>query len=159
MNKPRIEPAVDVFAAIVKRYCSWAESALGEPRGEMFTARRLLAELHLEVLNLPDLGLGEDTECALSSDEWNSVCGHFQKLPVNGYWDVFNPLVEEVPVLNTPFDDLTDIYRDVKRGLLLYDRGQVVEAVWEWRFNFEIHWGAHLMGAQRVIHAYFSNAA
>jgi hypothetical protein len=159
MNDLRIEPVIKAFAEIAQRYCSWAESPSGELRDEMQTARKFLAELHQAVIDLPDLGPGDDTEDTISADEWKSVCGRFQELPVNGYWDVFNPLEEEAPVFNTLSDDLSDIYRDLKEGLLLYARGQVVEAVWEWRFNFEIHWGAHLTGAQRAIHAYISNEA
>ena len=159
VDKRKIEPAVEAFAEIVQRYCSWAESPSGVPRDEMLTARKFLAELHLSVLNLPDLGLGEDTNDVLSSDERKSVYGRFQNFPVNGYWDVFDPLKEEAPVFNAIPDDLSDIYGDLKEGLLLYNRGQIVEAVWEWRFNFEIHWGAHLTGAQRAIHSYFSNEA
>jgi hypothetical protein len=157
VKKLKIESTVETFAEIVRRYCSWAESPAGEPHDEMLTAQNLLAELHLAVLNLPDLGLGEDTEDVLFTEEWKFVCRRFQNLPVNGYWDVFDPLNEEAPVYNTLFDDLSDIYRDLKEGLVLYKRGQIVEAVWEWRFHFAIHWGAHLTGAQRAIHSYFSN--
>ena len=157
VNGLKIEPAVETFAEIAQRYCSWAESPFGESRDEMLTARRLLAELHRAAIDLPDMGPGEDTEDAVSADGWAAVRGRFLRLPVDGYWDVFNPLEEEAPVFNSLADDLSDIYRDLKEGLLLYARGQVVEAVWEWRFNFEIHWGAHLTGAQRAVHAYFSN--
>lgn len=155
-DKLKIEPAVEAFAEIVQRYCLWAESPFTEPRHEMLTARRLLAELHLAVLNLPALDAGEETEDMLTTDEVKTVYGRFQKLPVNGYWDVFDPLTEEAPVFNALPDDLSDIYRDLKEGLLLYNQGQIVEAVWEWRFNYEIHWGAHLTGAQRAIHSYLT---
>jgi hypothetical protein len=79
-------------------------------------------------------------------------------MPSDGYWDVFAPLNEEdtESVFNSLADDLADIYRDLKRGLLLYNQGHIVEAIWEWRFNFDIHWGTHLVGAQRAIHSYFS---
>lgn len=155
-NEQEIDPSVEVFAEIVQRYCSWAEGPSGEPHDEMVTARKLLAELHLSVLALPDLGPGEDTKDNLTADDWKSVSGRFQNLPVDGYWDVFDPLNESDSVFNALWDDLSDIYRDLREGLLLYQRGQIVEAVWEWRFHFEIHWGAHLTGAQRAIHAYFT---
>ncbi|MBD2451990.1 DUF5063 domain-containing protein [Nostoc sp. FACHB-152] len=54
------------------------------------------------------------------------------------------------------FLNLTDIYLDLKKGLILYEHSYFIEALWEWRFHFEIHWGAHLVGAQRAIHNYFS---
>jgi hypothetical protein len=156
MNKLNFEPAITAFAEIARQYCSWAESAFTEPLHEMLMARKLLAELHVAVLKLPDLGPGEGSVDILFFDKWDAVCSHFQKLPVNEYWDVFDPLKDVAPILNTLFDDLTDIYRDLKEGLLLYNRGQVTEAVWEWRLKFGIHWGAHLTGAQRAIHSYLS---
>ena len=159
MKKPNIEPTVEPFAEVVRRYCSWAESPSDEPRREMLTARKLLAELHLAVLSLPDLGPGEGGIDVLFFDKWESVCRHFRNLPVNEYWDVFDPLEEAPPILNTLFDDLSDIYRDLKEGLLLYDRGQIAEAAWEWRFKFNAHWGAHLAGAQRALHSYLSREA
>jgi hypothetical protein len=152
----KIDPAVAAFAEVAQRFRNWAESAPGEPHDEMLLARELLAELHLAILQVPDLGVGESTKDAFSAKEWTRVCSRFQQLPVSGYWDVFNPLVEEAPVFNSLWDDLSDIYRDLIEGLHLYDDGKVVEAVWEWRFGFESHWGAHLTGAQRAIYAYFS---
>ena len=53
------------------------------------------------------------------------------------------------------WDDLTDIYRDIKNGLRLFnmetpDAG--LEAVWEWRFGYENHWGCDLMRALATVH-------
>ena len=49
-------------------------------------------------------------------------------------------------------DDLGDIYRDVKEGLLLLAEGLSADAVWHWRFNFWSHWGEHSVNALRIIH-------
>lgn len=86
------------------------------------------------------------------------MLSRFQNLPVDGYWDVFYPLEleKEEPIFNMLSDDLSDIYRDLKDGLVLYKKGKITEAVWEWKLHFDIHWGAHLTGAQRAIHNYFS---
>jgi hypothetical protein len=56
---------VEKFDEIVRRYCSWAESPFGEPQEELLAARKLLAELHLAMLSLPDLGVGDETEDVL----------------------------------------------------------------------------------------------
>jgi hypothetical protein len=51
-------------------------------------------------------------------------------------------------------DDLVDICRDLKRGLLALDAGALGEDVtWEWRFGFYTHWGRHATEALRVLHA------
>jgi len=51
---------------------------------------------------------------------------------------------------------LTDLYRDVKGGLDLFDSRHPIDAAWEWRFNFQIHWGQRLVGPQRC-HEYLAD--
>ncbi len=51
------------------------------------------------------------------------------------------------------YDDLHDIYRDLKEGFRLIDAGRPeAEAVFYWRLNFWGHWGYHNADALRVIH-------
>ena len=69
---------------------------------------------------------------------------------------MFNPLQEEASVTNSLADDLADIYRDLKAGLSLYEAEHPIDAAWEWRFRFQIHWGQHLVGAMRPIHEYLA---
>ena len=148
---------VESFARVARRYCEWAEGEFGEPLDELRRARLLLAELHLAAVRLPPLGdAGENEAARLSHEEWSSFFSKFASLPLNGYWDVFNPLEETQPVYNSLADDLSDIYRDVKAGLSLFDGEHFAEAAWEWRFAFQTHWGQHLVGAQRALHEYLS---
>jgi hypothetical protein len=115
--------------------------------------------LHLALLRLPETNFEDsDRKHCLTYDDWKRVLERFSHLPVEGYWDVFDPLKETESLWNSLADDLADIYRDIKECLLLFDAGQVDEAVWQWRFNFLIHWGHHLTGAQRAIHRYFDNS-
>jgi hypothetical protein len=48
-------------------------------------------------------------------------------LPLNHYSTCFDPLIvpAEEPVVGSIPDDLADIWRDVKRGLALYEAGYV----------------------------------
>ena len=142
------------FAEIAGRFCEWAEHPSEAGEDDILIARKLFTQLHLGVISLEDVGCGEDTEAAVGQDEWKRVLSKFQDLPINLYYDVFDPLKAESPVTNSLADDVADIYRDVKEGLLLYKNGRIVEAVWEWRFNFRSHWGAHLTSAQQAIHSY-----
>ena len=154
------EPAVANFADVARRYCAWAETLAQDPRRDLIMARLLLSELHWAALRLPEVEPDdEETRDVVGQGEWKTVCRRFEGLPVAGYWDVFDPLKEEEkePIFNRLPDDLADIYRDVKEGLHLYDAGRVNSAVWEWRFNFQIHWGQHLTGAQRAIHSHFAH--
>lgn len=59
-DSQNIDPAIVRFIDVARRYCAWVESKPEEPLPEIQRARRLLAELHLAALNLPDIGVGED---------------------------------------------------------------------------------------------------
>jgi hypothetical protein len=153
-----IPPEVMHFAEVSRRYCVWAEADPGGAQESMRQARLLLADLHLAAVRLPDLGIGKDIDAPdIPEDEWLRVCQNFGALPVTTYLDVFNPLKDTEPVTNSLFDDLSDIYRDLKRGLLLFESQHPIDATWDWRFNFQIHWGQHLVGAQRAIHEYLAD--
>jgi hypothetical protein len=69
------------------------------------------------------------------------------------YWEVFNPYELEAPVGASLSDDILDIYKDVKKGILLYEKNKHIEAIWEWKFGFEIHWGSHAVDAIRALHS------
>ena len=77
----------------------------------------------------------------------------------DGYWEVFDPYEEGAPVGGSLSDDLLDVYGDLRRGLALWEQGGVtkrgelrIAAIWEWRFQFEIHWGDHAIDALRALH-------
>ncbi|MBX7221231.1 MAG: DUF5063 domain-containing protein [Blastocatellia bacterium] len=152
-------PGVQAFAEIAEKYCTWVEGPRGDADAEMRKVRKLLAELHAMVLRVKVTDRGEITaENMVPHEVWGDVFQAFrERLPANDYWEVSNPLThdpDQYLVCNSLADDLADIYRDLKNGLALFQEGHLSEAAWEWRFSFEIHWGAHLMSAQRAIHSY-----
>lgn len=163
----KFQKELDSFAEKAKAYCEWAESDFTENLEELSKAERFLAELHLAILTLPNPdAVWEEVEDLddISRDKeveikrWKKVRERFGNLPVNGYWEIFDAskIEDESPVFSLVSDDLADIYRDLKRGLLLYGEGKFAEAFWEWKFNFTIHWGNHLVGAMKTIRNYFS---
>lgn len=71
------------------------------------------------------------------------------------YWEVFDPYEQDKPVTGALDDDLADIYRDLKEGLLVSSgigAADIEEATWHWRFLFLTHWGDHLTDALRALH-------
>ncbi len=62
------------------------------------------------------------------------------------------------PVSLTLADDLADIWRDLKSGLLALDTGaSAQDVIWDWRFAFYSHWGSHAVEALRALHARLVN--
>jgi Domain of unknown function (DUF5063) len=71
------------------------------------------------------------------------------------YHVVFDPLIDEDVMITHIADDLADIYHDMKRPLMRYDRGADDAqqlAIWEWRFTLRGHSGAHIVNVMRPIH-------
>jgi hypothetical protein len=78
-------------------------------------------------------------------ERWGSRWDHYQ--------EVFDPYADppEATVTGSLADDLSDIYLDLLEGAELWAASRQDEAVWEWRFGFETHWGEHVTGALRAI--------
>ena len=152
MNK-----ATEKFAAAVEEYCGWAESEPKTESDEVKIAIRLLAKLYFKVLALPEHGPGNDIGVnRISDEEWKKMLKRFGALPFNYYSVFFSPakVAEDEPVTGDLADDLADIYRDIKEGLKLYEKGHVTEALWEWHQSFYSHWGRHATSALHALHAY-----
>lgn len=152
-----IDPAIARFAAAARSYCAWAEGPPGTPDEEVRTALKHLALLYQCALELPHLSGDEKAGC-ISREDFRAVYLRFAVIPV-GYYSV--PLnVLEVPPGETGLgdlsEDLADIWRDLKPPLLLFDAGHIDAAVWEWRFHFQAHWGAHATAALRALHAWWT---
>lgn len=73
----------------------------------------------------------------------------------NRHWTVSAPLETEpsAPETSTLADELTDVYRDVRWGLRLWEEERYEEAVRAWRLGFSQHWGVHALDAVRALHA------
>lgn len=145
------------FAALARRYCRWAEAAPGEARAEILLARELLAALQYTRLLLPETAVGGEHEtAAVPQSHWDEVRRRFEVLPIDEYWEVYDPFSDEAPVVVSVADSLADIDRDLRQGLDLFDAGAVREAAWHWRVLHGVHWGRQLLGAQRAIHAWLT---
>lgn len=145
--------AIKSFADVASHVCSLLESPAQPPSDGVAEIRLALAELHVAALRLPAVEPGDSTEEPAS--DGSQICAErLASLPIDLYWDIFDPLTYEptAPIANSADDDLRDIYLDLKRGLALYERGAWRDACWSWRFGFTWHWGEHLVGVQRALY-------
>ena len=158
-QEPSLDPAIAAFTEVAHRFCAWAEKPGLDQRADMLTARRLLAELHAALLQLPDVGPGQKARGPRPPGQLEqAVFARLQKLPADVYHDIFNPLDAEDRQLvsHSLANDLMEIWAALRHGLFLMEKGQPAEAVREWRFSFDSRWGGHLVRAQRVLHSYFT---
>jgi Domain of unknown function (DUF5063) len=119
----------------------------------------LLPILYSIATKLPDVPPDGDDEPARESrfEDWQHIRGRLDGLFGDGdlYWAIDpSATADQEPAARSLSDDLAGIYLDVNDGLsLLTAGGPEIDAIWEWRFSFWSHWGAHAADAIRVIHA------
>ena len=151
------------FLNAARQYCALLESEDPRPQPELIRqVLPLLLSLYSAALELPDVEPEPDakTEHEMDSEDRKKFYKNVVKkvggeLPYQEVFEPFDPDDWEV-VSGSLADDLSDIYFDIKRGLLtLGDLPEVsLATVWRWRFNFEIHWGRHAASAIHAIHSF-----
>lgn len=110
-----------------------------------------LAVLYAASLALPVVHLSDDDETSDAPPPDVVVPEVVVLGEVDVYWEFFNPYVEDSVVGASLTDDIKDVYRDVVGGLLLFQRGEVEDAIWNWRFFRQNHWGDHAVDALRAL--------
>ncbi len=152
--------SIDSFADLASSYCSLIEQH-EEYSTEIFVRRIrvVLPLLYYHALKLPDVeSTDEEIQREIGHEEWSRMFASLQrKLGVNDlYWEIYDPLKTEhdEAVAASLSDDLADIWRDLKDGLLNWsDSSPAIrqEIVWNWHFTFHHHWSDHVVDALRAI--------
>jgi Domain of unknown function (DUF5063) len=152
---------VDAFRHDAERYCAAIEGTSDTTLGSFLALmQECLPALLTDALQLPDVWAGNEDLTPRISTEALAPIRRAIDLRLgrhDAYRDVFDPtaLAARDVITGSLADDLGDIYRDLKEGLLAWDTadpGTQRDAVWQWRFGFQSHWGRHLAAALRVIH-------
>jgi Domain of unknown function (DUF5063) len=111
----------------------------------------------VEVYNgLPDCGPDELPDAPRSSHEfymdlYERVGGRFPNL---GYYpdvDVLGDTEQKIGLADA-IDDIADIARDLRTVLWYLDNDRVETAIWQYKFDFRLHWGEHLLRMRRLLH-------
>ena len=150
------------FSHQARRFIEWADGTASADRLTAPLALRRVLALYAAALELPQpwsegVSTGMVAESALA-ERLRAVRNRAAALPLQHYSEIFSPLVQhpEEPVVGDLADDLADMYRDVATGLSLFEAGSVDDAIWQWGFNFQTHWGEHASSAIRALHHYLS---
>jgi len=149
---------VRVFVETAEKYCYFIENHRTIKTYKLLCQLvDILVTLYKYALKLPDVEMIKNHHYLehVSDKQYTMICKRWF-MGINKhkyYWMVFKPFVDNAKVKNeivrsAIFDDLADIYRDLKNGLIEYRKGSVknmTDAVWHWRWHFYNHWGDHLV--------------
>jgi hypothetical protein len=152
-----MDPDLNEMTEIARDYCALVEKAgLGNGAWVRDLAD-LLPRLHAAIKRLEAPGVGGEHTLVADLDARFELFSHLRELlgENDGYWLEFDVSSEEQNMSGSLADDLTDIYCELKHGLRLLDEtpGGPSKALEGWRRGFKMHWGQHLVDAERHLYA------
>jgi len=143
------------MADAVERYCQLidhSDQASENWLEELFT---LLPRLHSAVTALNGGDAEDLPEPAVDLDARFDLYSRLRKLlgERDGYWLEFDASPDQMHRSGSLADDLTDIYFDLHQGLELLDEAWPQRAAQAWQSTYRMHWGQHLVDAERHLYA------
>jgi hypothetical protein len=107
---------------------------------------RALSRLEVAALDLPDVSTDKEGESGPNTYDLNraAVTASFPEL---GYYHSIrpsSPVEDQEVTIGDAVDDLSDILRDIDEALWVETLKGWRKGVWEARFGYEHHFGAHL---------------
>lgn len=157
----KTEPRVFTFYTTALHYCELIDGLrIGTVKSPYTKLLASLSALSNAGLSLPFDMPDNDVEAPeLSHEQWSVIAGEIANAIDPACQSLFATLAEDDTAgksrVKMLWDDLADIYRDLQEGITLYERGDqesVSEAIWQWRFGYEHHWGYHLYSALLTVH-------
>lgn len=150
-----VRSQVTPFAEEARRFTTFVEGAASsteERRIQDLAAR--LAALYAAALALPLVEAPESAQRTprLVTGEDATRLGTWVGTSEQYYWQVFDPFVEEAPVIADLEDDVLAIAQALHLGITEWDAGRPLNAAWHWRDSFETRWGDRVVDALRAVH-------
>jgi len=148
-------------------YCFLLEdSDVGEDA--VFASQLLIAlsDVAAAAVRLPETEPSDaESPRKISQDEWQACYQRLGQLAGpwwSYYWEAFYPFAldqaDASVGLGDLIDDLADVWRDLKNGLLALDAGlDLSDVEWGWRHGYWSHWGHHAAGAMRALLLHLSD--
>ena len=143
------------MVAVAGSYCQLIDKALAVPERSLEHLFLLMPRLHSAVTSLNTYDTGDVPLCDVDLDERFELYSHLRRLlgERDGYWLEFDAAPGEIHMSGSLADDLTDIYFDLRYGLQLLDDVWPQRAAQVWQSTYRVHWGQHLVDAERHLYA------
>lgn len=150
------------FIDAAELYCKFIENSQSSNALDFLIAlQKHLLVLYQAGVKLPRIDLQEDMD--FSEDIDNSSFGIIvnsimDRLSDNRYYvHLFDPTdkTDDEVIYGDLLDDMSDIYKDIKRAFLILkidSRVAQANAIWQFKFDFDNHWGDHCINAIYATH-------
>lgn len=156
MSEWEFTPEIVQFTEAARRYCGLLERAHEYDLPErLVRIAAAAAALYHAGLYLPFEAKPEDRDEPPIPGELSHWEG-FEELSL--FWQVPDAYAWGAPTVTSLNDTLLNTYRDVKRGLMIFERGcesgdvdEIAHAVWYWRHQMDEYWAAWTVDALRAL--------
>lgn len=149
-----MDPHLAEMENISREYCRLIESVEQADASWLGQMEALLPKLHAAVaaLGVPEAEMHSHS-LAPDLDARFELFVELRRLlgQHDGYWMEFDGGQDGQSMTGSLADDLTDIYCELKHGLGLID-SQPERALDDWRSGYKVHWGQHLVDAERHLY-------
>ena len=140
---------------VAEGYCQLIDRT-GEARGGWLESLfSLMPRLHLAVTTLTAYDNSDLPLPDVDLDQRFELYSRLRKElgDRDSYWLEFDASPEDMHMSGSLADDLTDIYFDLQHGLQLLDEAWPQQAAQAWQSSYRMHWGQHLVDAERHLYA------
>ena len=154
--------SVEIFRQSAESFCTLVEEPRSEPKQTALEALLVaLSEIYYLGGLLPQIEPSTNEwpldDIAAREEDVRTVLSTLMGRD-DLYWLVFNPQSNppEEPVAGMLSADLSEIWGDLKSGLLTLERhGEAAldDVHWDWRFSLKSHWGSHAVNALAALHS------
>jgi len=148
-----MKPGYSEMAQVAADYCQLIESVDASDSDWLERLAALLPRLHAAVTALGAVNGGSEHSMTPDLDARFELFAMLRELlgSKDSYWMEFDVARDGQSMSGSLADDLTDIYCELKHGLRLLDEAPS-QAFDDWRSGYNLHWGRHLVDAERHLY-------
>jgi len=138
---------------VAQTYCELIEGSSVENIGWLEQLANLLPRLHAAVAGLEVERGGDEHALTADLDARFELYTRLRRLlgQRDSYWMEYDVAGDGQSKSGSLADDLTDIYCELKHGLMLLE-GRPERGLEQLRNGFRLHWGQHLVDAERHLY-------
>ncbi|HID44135.1 MAG TPA: DUF5063 domain-containing protein [Chromatiaceae bacterium] len=145
----------EVLRRVAREYCDVIEAVGEQEEGWLKRVVKILPQLHAAISAVLELEKSGGNPVEANLEMRFSLFSKLHQLlgEKDAYWMEYD-LGHEECRSGSLADDLTDIYCELKQGLQMLENGGAdpVTVLLNWREGYKIHWGKHLLDAERHLY-------
>lgn len=145
----------DTMLETAREYCDLIEAAEDANGQWLQRLLELLPRLHAAMAALGPLANERSEPMRVDLDARFDLFTRLRQLlgERDAYWMQFDVGQDGQQMSGSLADDLTDIYCELKYGLMRLDSDKDPDTTLEgWRYGYQVHWGQHLVDAERHLY-------